>query len=267
MPEPTDTQHDPREIAKWAKRYAQSRTIPFLIQWLLIVILVIVVGVLSFMALDAYQARKPRLVWLCIAGDIAATLALTWFSVGKWGGEKIWRISQWLYGKEGYAAYIGGADAKRSRWIQAVGAGLAIWHLAGAALVAFRPPLMVYIQPLSALYMVPFLIVMIVSQRLGFWAWFWPVLYGLHAVLLLAGVLPHFPGKWQVLDVIAPIFGYALVSILVGHAYSRYAFRRLRECARAGLVEDPGEPEEGADPRSGDERPGDNGSESGGPGE
>ena len=244
MPDSIDTKKATRDIAKWAKRYAQSRTIPFLIQWVLIVILVIVVGSLTFGALEAYKNANMRLVWLCIGGTIGTTLALTWFSVAQWGGEKIWQISQWLYGREGYAAYIGGVGSRRSRWIQAVGLGLAVYHLAGAVLVVLRYLPMDYIQPASALYMVPFLMVMIVSQRLGFWAWFWPVLYGLHAVLLLAGAIPHFAGKWQVLDVIVPIFGYALVSILVGHTYSRYAFRKLRECARAGLDERDGGPED-----------------------
>ena len=240
-----DTRQDPREIAKWAKRYAQSRTIPFLVQWVLIVILVSVVGLLCYMAIEAYRNGRTTTVWACMGGTIATTLALTWFSVAKWGGEQIWRITRWVYGKEGYASYAGreGADSMRlSIWVALAGAGLAVYHMAEFILAGLRHLPMEYIQPLSALYMVPFLVLMIVTQRLGFWAWLWPVLYGLHAVLLLSGAPLHFSGERRILDVIVPIFGYALLSILVGHVYSRYAFRKLKSLAREGLDEDAHDP-------------------------
>jgi len=233
-------QEDPREIAKWAKRYARSRTIPFLVQWVFIVALVMVIGSLSYVTLEAYYARRTTLMWICMGGIGAMTVALMWFSMARWGGEQIWRISQWVYGREGYAAYEGGDEPDRmqhTRWIALVGVGLVLYHMTGAVLVALRYVPMPYIQPLSALYMAPFLAVMIVSQRLGFWAWVWPLLYGLHAVLLVAGAPIHFPGKVQFLDVLVPIFGYGLLSILIGHLYSRYAFRRLKQLARAGLSE------------------------------
>jgi hypothetical protein len=233
-------QEDPREIAKWAKRYARSRTIPFLVQWVFIVALVMVIGSLSYVTLEAYYANRTTLMWICIVGIGVMMVALMWFSMARWGGEQIWRISQWVYGREGYAAYEGGDEPDRmrhTRWIALVGAGLVLYHMAGAVLVALRYVPMPYIQPLSALYMAPFLAVMIVSQRLGFWAWVWPLLYALHAMLLVAGAPIHFPGKVQFLDVLVPIFGYGLLSILIGHLYSRYAFRRLKQLARAGLAE------------------------------
>lgn len=235
-------QEDPREIAKWAKRYARSRTIPFLVQWVFIVALVMVIGSLSYVTLGAYYARPPRttLMWICMGGIGAVSVLLMWFSMARWGGEQIWRISQWVYGREGYAAYEGGDEPDRmrhTRWILLVGVGLVLYHMTGAVLVALGHVPMQNIQPLSALYMAPFLAVMIVSQRLGLWAWVWPLLYGLHAVLLVAGVPIHFPGKVQFLDVLVPIFGYGLLSILIGHLYSRYAWRRLKQLARAGLSE------------------------------
>lgn len=233
-------QQDPREIAKWAKRYAQSRTIPFLVQWVFIVALVMVIGSLSYLAIGAYYARRTTLMWISMGGIGAMTIALMWFSMARWGGEQIWRISQWLYGREGYAAYEGGDQPDRlryRRWILLVGVGLVVYHMTGAVLVALGYLRMQYIQPLSALYMAPFLAIMILSQRLGFWAWVWPLLYGLHALLVVMGAPIHFSGKFQVLDILVPIFGYGLLSILVGHIYSRYAFRRLKATARAGLSE------------------------------
>jgi len=237
-----DMQGDPRQIAKWAERYARSRTLPFLVQWVFIVMLVAVIGALAYVTLLAYQTHHRNLLWVCMAAIAVTTALLTWFSVSKWGGELIWRISQGLYGREGYAAYGGGERAQamqRAWWVLLVGLGLAVYHLVLALLVGLRYVSIEYLQPLSALYMAPFLVLMVVSQGLGFWAWVWPALYALHAVAILAGV-PHFTGRWFAFDVLVPLFGYGLISIIVGHSYSRYALRRLKALARVDHGNDDG---------------------------
>jgi hypothetical protein len=233
---------DPRQIAKWAERYARSRTLPFLVQWVFIVVLVILIGTLADVTFRAYQAHRPILLKICMAAIAIATVALTWFSASKWGSGLIWRISQRLYGKEGYAEYSGGGRSQAMRsawWIRLVALGLAIYHLVLALLVGMRYLSVEHLQPWSALYMVPFLAVMVVAQRLGFWAWVWPALYALHAVAILAGA-PHFRGQWFALDVLVPIFGYGLLSMVIGHFYSRYAFRKLKALARIGSGDDDG---------------------------
>ncbi len=230
---------DPREIAKWANRYAKSRTIPFLVQWVFIVLLGVIIAGVVYLTLMAY--RTEHLVWflLCAAGIVGMVIALAWFTVPKWGGEQIYRISQWVYGEEGYAAYLGGDPEEGIQapgWVYAGGAGLAVYHLLGALLVTARYLPIWCIQPFSAAYMVPFFFAMTVSQRLGFWAFIWPILYGLHAVLILAGVPIRFTSvHLELLNMIMPVFGYGLVAILVGHVYSRYALHKLKQLARKGL--------------------------------
>lgn len=240
MPQGERTGPDPRAIARWAERYARSRTVPFLVQWVFIVLLVAVLGALSQGALSAYRAHRPVLQWVCTLAVGAMTLALMWFSISRWGREQIWRISQWVYGKEGYATYSAGdrsAEARRMRWLTVLGVGLAVYHLVGAVLVGLRQMPLPYLQPYSAGYMVPFLGIMIVFQRLGFWAWLWPALYAVHALAVLAGVNLPFHGTWEFLSIIIPIFGYGLVAMVAGHIYSRYALYRLKQAARAGLEE------------------------------
>ena len=233
-------QDDARQLAKWAERYARSRTIPFLVQWVFIVLLVIMLAGLAQGAIYAWRARQPGLLWLIVAVTFALTLALLWFSIARWGRERIWAISEWFYRKEGYAAFGGGNksdELRRMRWLTALGFGLMLYHLAGAVLVGLRYLPMPYFQPFSAVYMAPFLAAMIVVQRLGWWAWIWPALYVLHALLMVSGVWWPFPGQWFFLDIIVPVFGYGLISMVVGHIYSRYALRRLKRLARAGLEE------------------------------
>ncbi len=60
-------------------------------------------------------------------------------------------------------------------------------------------------QPLSVVYLVPFAVYL--WQHLGRPSPFmllWPLLYGLHAILVLAGVPVYFEGKLEALNVLIP---------------------------------------------------------------
>lgn len=227
---------DPRLMIRWARRYAKSRTISFLVQWVVIVFMVVVIGTAATLTNTAYVEHNMVLVTVsaCFMGFII--LILAWFSVSPWGGELIWRITQWLYGEEGYVSYSRKhADGPAPWWITFFGGGLVIYHLVGALLVTFGYIPLIYMQPYSAAYMSIFLIVMIVYQDLGFWAWLWPVFYGLHGILIYLGYPIAFVGQYQLLNMVVPVFGYGLIAILIGHAFSRYALRKLRSLARIGL--------------------------------
>jgi len=90
-----------------------------------------------------------------------------------------------------------------------------------------------YMQPVSALYAVPFLVYIGIALRgIGSpFMWLWPALYGIHAILLVAGAPIHFGGKWEALNMLVPVVGYGLVAALAGHIYSRIALRRLKVLA------------------------------------
>ncbi len=226
---------DPRLIVLWARRYAKSRTISFLVQWVFILAMVSVAALAAILINTAHAAGNLVLFWSSVGFMGLTIVLLAWFSFSPWGGEAIWRITQWLYGKEGYVAYGEEESGVLPIWLTALGGGLVAYHLAGALLVSFNFSWIRYLQPYSALYLAPFLGVLIVYQHLGFWAWLWPVLYALHAVLLLAGAPIEFRGQWQMMNLILPVFGYGLVAILVGHLFSRYALWRLKRLARSGL--------------------------------
>jgi hypothetical protein len=229
---------DPRLIVQWARRYAKSRTISFLVQWVFIVCMVVFIGIAASLTTMAQKAGNDVLVYASAALLALTILALTWFSVSPWGGELVFRITQWLYGREGYVSYAEQtAPDRRQHWaMTALGGGLVVYHLAGALLVSLRILPMDYLQPYSAVYMAPFLAYMIWVQGLGFWAWLWPLCYAMHAVLLLTPGAPvAFPREWRFLDLVVPVFGYGLLAILVGHLYSRYALYKLRTLARCGL--------------------------------
>lgn len=227
---------DPRLMIRWARTYAKSRTISFLVQWAFIVIMVLVIGTAATFTNMAYIEKNMVLVTISACFMGLTILVLAWFSVSPWGGELIWRITQWLYGEEGYVSYSRKhADGPAPWWITMLGGGLVIYHLVGALLVTFGYLPLVYMQPYSAAYMAVFLIVMILYQDLGFWAWFWPVLYALHGLLILMGYPLAFRGQYQLLNMVVPVFGYGLLAIVIGHIYSRFALMKLRSLAQLGM--------------------------------
>jgi hypothetical protein len=87
-----------------------------------------------------------------------------------------------------------------------------------------------YQQPVSALYVLPFMLYILLSgQSASVLATVvWPSLYAVHAALLLAGAPILFAAKWDALNMALPTFGYGVLSFLVSHLYSRFALRRLR---------------------------------------
>jgi hypothetical protein len=243
---------DPRLMIRWARTYAKSRTISFLVQWVFIVLMVLVIGTAGTLTNMAYMERNMVLVTISAAFMGLTILVLAWFSISPWGGELIWRITQWMYGPEGYVAYSRKhADGPAPWWITLLGGGLVIYHLVGALLVTFGYLPLLYMQPYSAVYMSAFLIVMILYQDLGFWAWLWPVLYGLHGLLIYLGFPLAFQGQYQLLNMVVPVFGYGLLAIVVGHIYSRYALMKLRSLARTHMPQ--GEPEEDPEVEDGED--------------
>jgi len=227
---------DPRLLVQWTRRYAKSRTIGFLVQWVFIVVIVMVIAMASSLTTIAYEQGQQGLFYLSVLFMAGCIGGLAWFSFSPWGGEIIWRVTQWLYGGEGYASYSADSGERATPlWLTALGGGMVMYHLLLALLVSFRMISILDMQPLSALYMVPFLSAMILRQDLGFWAWFWPGLYAAHGIAVALGMPVVFRGQWQLMNMIVPVFGYGLFAILLGHAYSRYALYRLKNIARSGL--------------------------------
>ncbi len=87
-----------------------------------------------------------------------------------------------------------------------------------------------YMQPISALYCVPFLVGLWFLQRplSGYVALLWPALIAIHAILILAGAPILFTGRWEALNMLIPMFGYGMLTGLLSHLYSRVALRRLK---------------------------------------
>ena len=105
---------DSQLIAGWARRYAKSRTISFLVQWIFIVLLIVAIGLATEFTNEAYREGRLGALYFSVIVMVLAFSGLAWFSVSARGGEVIWRITQWLYGREGYVS--DSAEVPASPW-------------------------------------------------------------------------------------------------------------------------------------------------------
>jgi hypothetical protein len=161
-----------------------------------------------------------------------------WFSF--FGGSGIIRrISERLTRRRGAASVGPPAFAAGQRMPPAVFVFLfcIVMHM-GLNMLGFAPTR--YLQPISAIYVVPFMLYLAAKQwnTSSPFMLLWPALFAAHGVLIIAGV-PISRGP--MFDVFFPTVGYGLVAEFVGYVYSRFALRRLRALAASPEVRESAE--------------------------
>jgi hypothetical protein len=218
-----------REIPKWARRYAQNRTLPMVAMIVIFTAACCVFGGLGLLTGWAIVKDKPVVLAACMLVLCGFTVWWLWFSLI--GVLRIMRsIAERLYQGEGgvWVGACAGIEKSKGPLLVAIVFMFCVHANLGLGLLGFLP--IRYMQPISALYVVPFLCYLALKvRRIGSpFMFLWPALYGLHAVLLVAGV-PIRMGP--VLDMAVPTVGYGLATALAGHIYSRVALRRLRRLA------------------------------------
>ena len=227
---------DVREIPKWTRRYAQSRTLPFLVSLVVFVLLFAANGISALLVGRAFQSGNMLAVGISIGALVVALTATAFFSIPKWGGKLIIRIAGRLYRSEGYATLSPPSPIHKHPWpVKVAGFLFGACILTSVALGVLGYIPIKYMQPVSALYCVPFLVF------LGFWfrpmagpgpfGLIWPLLYALHAILVVAGAPIQFTGGWESLNMLIPVAGYGLLCGLIGHIYNRFALSKLKRLA------------------------------------
>ena len=222
-----------RQIPLWAGRYAQNRTLPVVVGQIIFLL-----GFLAFAGLGSLVAwsHLRGLWWLTIVSGMALGMLTAWWMWFSFlGGARIMqRITDRLYRGEGWvqAQSQPEASARRVGWVAGIVFGLCIGVSVALGLAGLIP--IRYMQPVSALYVVPFLIYLGLRQREAGWPLMliWPALYALHALLLTLGAPIYFSDPYDALNMLVPVVVYGLFAALVAHLYSRLALRRLRALSR-----------------------------------
>ena len=238
-----------KEIPKWTRKYAQNRTLTILVLMVILMLFsMFIAAIVGFtLALAVAGFRKGNIVLGCvgIAVLIAVLAALAKFYIfifAKFGGKNKGLLDQiidsWIYGREGIASIPMPEATKKKKWLEITvaivwgGLFLGTMYL---SMVNFIP--VKYVQPISALYCVPYMV---------FGWYFWrspkigpiyllsPILYAIHAILIVAGVPIFFRVPAQlsfIFNVCLPLIGYGFLPFIIGHFYSRYALKKLKGLA------------------------------------
>jgi hypothetical protein len=234
---------DAQAISRWARVYAQNRSLGVVVFLMVFVLLSVAIAGTSFLGGMAYRTGNMLLLCASIAVLVPALAAVVYLSVPRWGGKLQERVVQRLYAKEGSVALSAPAHCTKTWGLVLAGCfGTCIIASVVAGFVYEIPSK--YIQPISALYVVPFLVGLwfLMRPMAGCAALLWPALYAAHAILILAGAPILFTGPWDGLNMLIPVAGYGMLSGLVGHLYSRVALGRLKKLTRTNAAGD--QPEE-----------------------
>jgi hypothetical protein len=219
-------------IPKWTRRYAQNRTLPFMLFMVIFLLMFAGIGGSSYIGGNAYRSGNIFLFWFAMVFLATGIGFCLWFSAPWWGGRWMEKQAEKLYSDEGYVKLGNPRSGKNTIWLYLVGVlyGACILLSVVLGMKGYIP--IEYMQPVSALYVVPFLVFL--SIRLhpfaGWLPLLWPILYGLHAILVVCGV-PIQSEKMPSVNMLIPIAGYGLLCGLIGHLYGRYALMQLKKTA------------------------------------
>jgi amino acid transporter len=231
-----------KAIPKWTRKYAQNRAIPVLVSLAIFSCIFAGIAIPSYFGGKAYRAGNMVLFWICIIVTAIAMISCLFFSIPKWGGKFIERISQRLYNREGNVLIsvpekIKNMTPEIIKKKQRVGyvVGMIFGScVVGSVILGNKGFLSIeYMQPVSALYGVPFLVFLYLWQRpiVSCLALLWPTLYAIHAILVVAGLPIQFGKPWIFLNMLIPVAGYGILCGLITHIYSRYALKKLKTAA------------------------------------
>ena len=227
-----------KEIPKWTRKYAQNRTLTTLVLMVMICFISMGIVVLTTLVWAAFVKGNMILAGVSIALLVAVLILLIIF-VSKYGGKNRGlidqQIDQQIYGCEGITSMPEPKLTKKKKWLDiVVGAvifigGFGSWYLSMKGYIAPK-----YLQPISAIYFVPHLVFEYFQQRprFGPLVLLWPILYTIHAILIVAGVPIFFTGNLCVLSICLPLLVYSFLAYVIGHLYIRYALKKLKGITR-----------------------------------
>ncbi|MGE5647262.1 MAG: hypothetical protein ACM336_15880 [Acidobacteriota bacterium] len=217
-----------REIPKWTRAYAANRTLPALV--LMAVCLIMFYCSTRFFpdAGEAWRAGRQLQFAGAFAAGLVCLAPMLMMAVPVVARSVQRALFRALYGAEGEVAPASPPQPRRAvRYaVFALFAGGVLAQVAFGSHIPDR-----YGQPVAALYVLPFLIML--SRFTGLAGVLYPLLFGLHALLIVAGVPIWFEGRWAGLNILLPVGLYGILSLLAGHVYNRVALRRLRRFGAA----------------------------------
>ncbi len=231
-----------KEIPKWTRKYAQNRMLTPIVLMVMVILFGMFVSVLvGFpLALAAAGFWKGKMVLgfvgtAVLVAVLAAIVKFYIFIFAKFGGKNKGLLDQiidrWVYGQEGFASMPQPKLSKKRKCLDIfIGIVYMVCLLGSMELGMLGYIEVKYFLPLTALFVVPFGVYQyfIMQPRLGPVLLIFPILYAIHAILIIAGVPIFFTGTFAVpLNMFLPVI-YNFLALIIGHLYSRYALKKLK---------------------------------------
>lgn len=220
-----------KEVPKWTRRYAQNRTLTDFLLTVILVVISMVIAALSCLAGAAFIKGNVTVFRICIVALFAILVFVLIVLVSKFAGVVIRRrIDQFIYDHEGTAS-LPAPKLIKNKWLGFVAAAVVFICIQGSYYLSTEGYISSkYMQPLSAIYLVPFLVFLYFQQwpRLGPLLLICPILYTVHAILIVVGVPLYFKGNWSIGNMAVPFVGYTFLAHVISHTYNRYALRKLK---------------------------------------
>ncbi|HUT31079.1 MAG TPA: hypothetical protein VMX13_14895 [Sedimentisphaerales bacterium] len=231
-----------KDIPKWTRRYAQNRTLTILVLMVMTMLFGMFFAVLVGFpfALAVAGFRKGNIILGCVGIAVLVAVLVAYFKCllilnRKFGGKNRGLLDrlldQRIYGKEGT---VSTPQPKLSKKKKCLGIFVGIVYMVcilgsmELAMIGYIP--VKYLLPFMALFVVPFGVYQyfILWPRFGPVLLIYPILYAIHAILIIAGLPIFFTGLFAVpLNMLLPII-YNLLAYLIGHLYSRYTLKKLK---------------------------------------
>jgi len=231
-----------KEIPKWTRKYTQNRTLTVLVLTAMAglygILFALLVAFPLILTAAGFKKGSTILVCVGIAVFVAVLIAIVKFYIfmfAKFGGKNKGSLDQiidrWMYGQEGFTSMPQPKLSKKRKFLDIFAGILYMICLIGSmelGMLGYIP--VKYLLPFMALFVVPFGVYQyfVLRPRLGPVLLIFPILYAIHAILIIAGVPIYFTGTFAVpLNMFLPII-YNLLAFMVGHIYSRYALKKLK---------------------------------------
>ena len=225
-----------KEIPGWTRKYAQNRMLTNLIFLLINFILFTGIFVPSYLY-GLLNSKNENIVFkvICIIVSLASGTCLVYISIRNWGGLKLWKwIDQRIY-HEGNVSIPKPEQMKFNKQMAKIIGPVFGACIIGTMILCGTYIPIEYMQPVSVIYCVPFMVFLYIWQRFkyGQLILIWPVLYAIHAILIIAGFPIVFTKNSELisLNMLIPTFGYGLLTFVIIYIYSRYALRKLKGLA------------------------------------
>lgn len=150
-----------QQLTRWTRRYLQSRNMAVIIAMLFFVFLWFFGVGTNLLLAWGIHANHPLLVSVGAVGETLWLAAIVFISVPPWGGRFFARCAARYYQREGDAELPAPSTPHRPKWVTYVVAGLFGLAILTTVFLGNRgvlPDPGKYMQPVGAVYVVPFLV-------------------------------------------------------------------------------------------------------------